>query len=373
MLEKILTRLPKNVFRVKGYFRQDKQTWILNHIFNRADFSPSPLPLSDPTTKLIFIGYQVQKNQAEIVTAVRANIRLSRDVLKLSLASDLLKFEDRTPVKLPAPAYSTSYRSSIGGYEDSSSRITMGTPQRYSSPRASYSPGLGYNMTPLPSSSSYRPVSAPRLPLRSTFDVASHGGSYASPLKPSGGSPYRSPSRVSTDYLPTARRYSAAMTEALLSSPPPQSNKEWRIASSLVEVESEVLKKKHLARFTPEEVCLLLEEMGFDRLDLRGFRAGRVDGLMLLELSEEEMMVDMVLQRMKIRQVQMLQKAVKLFDRIGEWHASPSKDLTLKILPYPQQISLAKDVSLRLRSGYTLPARVPAPMRSRRSSSCSVR
>ena len=43
-------------------------------------------------------------------------------------------------------------------------------------------------------------------------------------------------------------------------------------------MESELLRKKHLARFSPEEVCLLLEEMGFDRLDLRGFRVERVDG-----------------------------------------------------------------------------------------------
>ena len=46
----------------------------------------------------------------------------------------------------------------------------------------------------------------------------------------------------------------------------------------MVELESELLRKKHLARFSPEEVCLLLEEMGFDRLDLRGFRVERVDG-----------------------------------------------------------------------------------------------
>ena len=46
----------------------------------------------------------------------------------------------------------------------------------------------------------------------------------------------------------------------------------------MAEVESELLRKKHIARFSPEEVCLLLEEMGFDRLDLRGFRVERVDG-----------------------------------------------------------------------------------------------
>ena len=62
---------------------------------------------------------------------------------------------------------------------------------------------------------------------------------------------------------------------------PPAAADDWKLgtsASPLAEMESELLRKKHLARFSPEEVCLLLEEMGFDRLDLRGFRVERVDG-----------------------------------------------------------------------------------------------
>lgn len=43
-------------------------------------------------------------------------------------------------------------------------------------------------------------------------------------------------------------------------------------------MESELLRKKHLARFNAEEVCLLLEEMGFDSIDLRGFKLARVSG-----------------------------------------------------------------------------------------------
>ena len=39
-----------------------------------------------------------------------------------------------------------------------------------------------------------------------------------------------------------------------------------------------MLRKKHLARFTPDELALLLEEMGFDRLDLRGFRVNHIGG-----------------------------------------------------------------------------------------------
>lgn len=53
---------------------------------------------------------------------------------------------------------------------------------------------------------------------------------------------------------------------------------DWVLGTGLIEVESELLRKKHLARFSPEEVCLLLEEMGLDRLDLRGFRLARTNG-----------------------------------------------------------------------------------------------
>ncbi len=45
-----------------------------------------------------------------------------------------------------------------------------------------------------------------------------------------------------------------------------------------VQVESDLLHKKHLVRFTPEEVCMLLEEMGLDRLDLRAIRLHRISG-----------------------------------------------------------------------------------------------
>jgi hypothetical protein len=45
-----------------------------------------------------------------------------------------------------------------------------------------------------------------------------------------------------------------------------------------VELESELLRKKHLGRFSAEEVQLLLQEMGFDELDLRGFRVHSIDG-----------------------------------------------------------------------------------------------
>ena len=36
---------------------------------------------------------------------------------------------------------------------------------------------------------------------------------------------------------------------------------EWRLGSALVEMESDLLRRKHLARFSCDEVCMLLEEV----------------------------------------------------------------------------------------------------------------
>ncbi|KAF5839348.1 hypothetical protein DUNSADRAFT_1032 [Dunaliella salina] len=93
-------------------------------------------------------------------------------------------------------------------------------------------------------------------------------------------------------------------------------NDDWRV-NSLVEVESDLLRKKHLARFTPDELALLLEEMGFDRLDLRGFRINHISGATLLAMSEDDMAVDLVLPRSKTRKLRALQRATHLFDRIA--------------------------------------------------------
>jgi hypothetical protein len=54
-------------------------------------------------------------------------------------------------------------------------------------------------------------------------------------------------------------------------------------------------------RFTAEELSLLLEEMGFDSLDLRGFRVHAVSGARLLDMSEDDMAIDLVLPRSKVR------------------------------------------------------------------------
>jgi hypothetical protein len=55
------------------------------------------------------------------------------------------------------------------------------------------------------------------------------------------------------------------------------------------------------SRFTAAELSLLLEEMGFDSLDLRGFRVHAVSGARLLEMSEDDMAIDLVLPRSKVR------------------------------------------------------------------------
>ena len=36
------------------------------------------------------------------------------------------------------------------------------------------------------------------------------------------------------------------------------------------------MRKKHLSRYSSEDVVAVLEDMGFDKLDLRGFRIHRV-------------------------------------------------------------------------------------------------
>lgn len=68
-LKHLLQNLPKNIFRVKGFFTSENRTWIVNHVFNRSDFE-EVLPgknLNLLGEKLIFIGYKTQNNQAEIV------------------------------------------------------------------------------------------------------------------------------------------------------------------------------------------------------------------------------------------------------------------------------------------------------------------
>lgn len=65
-LESLLRNLPKNIFRVKGYFVDDQGTWIANKVFQRTDFTPSANnDLSG--YKFIFIGYKTENNKTQIV------------------------------------------------------------------------------------------------------------------------------------------------------------------------------------------------------------------------------------------------------------------------------------------------------------------
>lgn len=71
-LKTLLQSLPKNIFRVKGFFSDQDRNWIVNHVFNRTDFEEMPANLiaantTPNTSKLIFIGYKTLLNQAEIV------------------------------------------------------------------------------------------------------------------------------------------------------------------------------------------------------------------------------------------------------------------------------------------------------------------
>ncbi len=44
------------------------------------------------------------------------------------------------------------------------------------------------------------------------------------------------------------------------------------------QIDSDLLKRKHLMRYTAEELATLLQDMGFDKLDLRTFKLHGVAG-----------------------------------------------------------------------------------------------
>lgn len=48
---------------------------------------------------LLSLRHGNTKNQAEIITAIRASPALAKDIRRLDAASELLRFEDGTPVK----------------------------------------------------------------------------------------------------------------------------------------------------------------------------------------------------------------------------------------------------------------------------------
>lgn len=65
-LEILLKKLPKNIFRVKGFFTDGKESWIINKVFQRIDF----IAADDQKIsgyKIIFIGYKTENNKDQIV------------------------------------------------------------------------------------------------------------------------------------------------------------------------------------------------------------------------------------------------------------------------------------------------------------------
>lgn len=75
------------------------------------------------------------KNQAEIITSMRANPLLARDVRKMNAASELLAFEERTPSRAshlrtssgretsPLRQSSAAVRSLLADMEDTTSKM----------------------------------------------------------------------------------------------------------------------------------------------------------------------------------------------------------------------------------------------------------
>ncbi|PNH02745.1 hypothetical protein TSOC_011237 [Tetrabaena socialis] len=60
-----------------------------------------------------------------------------------------------------------------------------------------------------------------------------------------------------------------------------------------------------------------VQEMAFDKLDLRSFKVHGISGVDLLDMTEDEMIVRLLLPRHKVRKLRALQRAVALFDRIA--------------------------------------------------------
>lgn len=233
------------------------------------------------------------KNQRETAAALRASTDLARDMRKLGAASDLLRYEDGT----------SSVRSLIEELDVWSAKETV----RLRSSTDSLPRPAASTITTTTAALNLTPPRA-RTPLK-MFDSGLQRPSSASTMH------YTTTSIKDHSLIfPGSPGGSVAPSVAATI---PAAGDDWKLGTTLVELESELLRKKHLARFACDEVCLLLEEMGFDALDLRGFRLAGVSGARLLGMTEDELLVDMLLVRSKARKVQQLQRATQLFDRIS--------------------------------------------------------
>ncbi|GAX82754.1 hypothetical protein CEUSTIGMA_g10180.t1 [Chlamydomonas eustigma] len=288
------------------------------------------------------------KNQAEIMNCIRNNVELAKDMYKLDSASELLRFEDELKNGSSSELYYVSSNTSMevlslieelnarGGIERphtadryvskiAASTHTPITPLKV--PRRSLS---AKSMVSSARSALTTPEYKTRDTTRSTLTTPHYGirdsslesflsqdyRARSTPRSSSSNRSYRADNGHGSS--PRMKELSVEKGSSLLRDSRTAAEEDWLIGTGALEgLEGEVLRRKHVARFTPEEVCMLLEEMGFDMLDLRGFRVARVDGLRLIDMSELELSVDMVLPKSRVRKVQALQKAVRTFDSIA--------------------------------------------------------
>ncbi|HEX7017670.1 MAG TPA: GTP-binding protein [Patescibacteria group bacterium] len=65
-LDEILASLPKNIFRVKGFVNLEGMGWrVLNGVFKRFEYFEFAKPELVTESKLIFIGYHIEKTELE--------------------------------------------------------------------------------------------------------------------------------------------------------------------------------------------------------------------------------------------------------------------------------------------------------------------
>ncbi|KAG2490283.1 hypothetical protein HYH03_011235 [Edaphochlamys debaryana] len=238
------------------------------------------------------------KNQAEIIAAIRANTNVVRNVRRVD--PELLRFEEGTP------RVRSSY-AATGAYSTPTKALTR--PVTADSYRRSPDPlatALARSLSP----SRYRSPLVAALTLTSPRGLTGASltrGSLDRELA-AVASPLRSSLRAST----LAPRYTPPPATLLA-----EAAHETLTLGAMPELESDLLKRKHLIRYTSEELVTLLQEMGFDKLDLRTFKLNAIAGVDLLDMTEDEMIVRLLLPRHKVRKLRALQRAVALFDRIA--------------------------------------------------------
>eukprot|EP00798_Chlamydomonas_sp_ICE-L_P016279 gene16279-22460_t len=287
------------------------------------------------------------QNQASIMTTLRTS---PRAMLYVGASSELLSFTDRKPAgsnrytaSSSHPSHGASVRALVADLDMQSMHSSLSSPTfripLHSSTGGALISDLGRQSmhSSLRSPTFKSPLLSSAASLRSSFSsharISSASGSPPSPLYTSStyGSPPTSLGTSSASASPSNLSYTsstygsppaAPLTHSAAAFSPPKgsltpSAESEKSLRALVQAESAVLKKKHLSRFTTEEVVLLLEEMGFDRLDLRGFRVQKIDGYRLLKLSEDELLIDLVLPLSRVDKVKAIQKVTNLFDSIA--------------------------------------------------------